>query len=189
MIDFYLNYCRVLFEHFKGRVQYWITFNEINMLMHLPFMGAGLVLVDEENPEQVKYQAAHHELVASSLATKLAHEIDPQNQVGCMLAAGTVYPYSCRPEDVFEALQKDRESYFFTDIQVHGAYPNYAKKLFEKEGIKLEIEAGDEAILRDYTVDFISLSYYNSRCIRTDSEGEQGGRKCLCFSQESLLGI
>lgn len=187
MIDFYLKYCQVLFEHFKGRVRYWITFNEINMLMHLPFMGAGLVLVDEENPEQVKYQAAHHELVASSLATKLAHEIDPQNQVGCMLAAGTVYPFSCRPEDVFEALQKDRESYFFTDIQVRGAYPNYAKKLFEKEGIELEIAAGDEAILRDYTVDFISLSYYNSRCVRTDSEGEQGGGNVFASAKNPYL--
>lgn len=175
VIDCYLQYCETLFRRFKGKVRYWITFNEINMLLHLPFMGAGLVFQEGENPLQVKYQAAHHELLASSLATKLAHEIDSDNQVGCMLAAGSVYPYSCKPEDVFEALQKDRESYFFTDVQVRGAYPSYAKKFFEKEGLELLMEVDDEAILKAYPVDFISLSYYNSRCVSTEVQEEGGG--------------
>ncbi|WP_455451115.1 6-phospho-beta-glucosidase [Streptococcus salivarius] len=187
MIDFYLNYCLVLFKHFKGRVRYWITFNEINMILHLPFMGAGLVLIDDDNPLQTKYQAAHHELVASSLATKLAHDIDPKNQIGCMLAAGSVYPYSCNPSDVFEALQRDRESYFFTDIQVRGAYPSYARKWMEKEGIHLVVEDGDDTILATHTVDFISLSYYNSRCVRTDGEGDIGGGNVFASSKNPFL--
>lgn len=187
MIDFYLNYCRTLFEHFKGRVRYWITFNEINMVLHLPFMGAGLVLVDEEHPQEVIYQAAHHELVASSLATQLAHEIDPDNQVGCMLAAGSVYPYSCRPQDVFEAMQRDRESYFFTDVQVRGCYPNYAKKFFEKQSIQLKMTAGDEELLAKHTVDFISLSYYNSRCVRTDIEEEAGRGNVFASAKNPYL--
>jgi beta-glucosidase/6-phospho-beta-glucosidase/beta-galactosidase len=53
---------------------YWLTFNEINMLLHMSFMGAGLVFEEGENKEQVKYQAAHHELLASAKAVKLAHE-------------------------------------------------------------------------------------------------------------------
>ena len=81
-----------------------------------------------ENVEQVKYQAAHHELVASAIATKLAHEIDPENKVGCMLAAGQYYPHTCHPRDVWEGLQEDRENYFFIDVQARGYYPNYAKK-------------------------------------------------------------
>ena len=39
--------------------------------MHLPFMGAGIRLEEDENPMEVKYQAAHHELVASALAVKM----------------------------------------------------------------------------------------------------------------------
>jgi 6-phospho-beta-glucosidase len=70
----------------------------------------------------VKYQSAHHELIASALATKIAHEINPQNQVGCMLAGGNFYPYSCKPEDVWTALEKDRENLFFIDVQARGAY-------------------------------------------------------------------
>ncbi len=75
-------------NRYKGLVKYWLTFNEINMILHSPFMGAGLYFEEGENEEQIKYQAAHHELVASAIATKIAHEVDPENKVGCMLAAG-----------------------------------------------------------------------------------------------------
>ena len=172
LIDCYVRYAETLFARYKKKVRYWITFNEINMLMHLPFMGAGIRFEEGENPLQVKYQAAHNELVASALATKRAHEINPGFQIGCMLAAGSVYPYSCNPLDVWESMKKDRENYFFIDVQVRGEYPSYAKKFLEKEGIHLEMGADDAAILRENTVDYISLSYYNSRCVRADGQGE-----------------
>lgn len=163
VIDYYLRYCEVLFVRFKGKVKYWITFNEINMLMHMPFMGAGIVFEEGEIENQIKYQAAHHELVASALAAKLAHKIDANNQIGCMLAAGQYYPYSCDPKDVWNSIEKNRENFFFTDVQVRGHYPNYAKRKLEGLGIKVEMEEEDIQILKENTVDFISFSYYASR--------------------------
>ena len=121
-----------------------------------------------ENVEQVKYQAAHHELVASAIATKLAHEIDPENKVGCMLAAGQYYPHTCHPRDVWEGLQEDRENYFFIDVQARGYYPNYAKKKWERAGIEIEMTDEDLALLKEHTVDFISFSYYSSRVASGD---------------------
>lgn len=118
--------------------------------------------------EQVKYQAAHHELVASAIATKLAHEIDPENKVGCMLAAGQYYPHTCHPRDVWEGLQEDRENYFFIDVQARGYYPNYAKKKWERGGIEIEMTDEDLALLKEHTVDFISFSYYSSRIASGD---------------------
>lgn len=165
MIDCYLKLCRVLFTRFKEYVVYWLTFNEINMILHAPFMGAGLVFAPGEDEERIKYQASHHELVASALAVKMAHEINPANQVGCMFAAGSAYPYSCKPEDVWEALVTEQENYFFPDVQARGYYPAYALKRLEKKGIVPVMEPEDAAVLRDYTVDFLSFSYYNSRCI------------------------
>ncbi|MDU5192834.1 MAG: 6-phospho-beta-glucosidase, partial [Mixta calida] len=138
-------------------------FNEINILLHSPFSGAGLAFDEGENPQQVKYQAAHHELIASALATKIAHEVNPQNQVGCMLAGGNFYPYSCKPEDVWAALEKDRENLFFIDVQARGAYPAWTRRMFREQGITLETLPGDDEILKD-TVDFVSFSYYASRC-------------------------
>lgn len=168
MIDFYLNYCKAIFERYKGKVKYYLTFNEINVLMHMPFMGAGICFEEGENELQVKYQAAHHELVASALATKLAHEIDPNVMIGCMLAAGNTYANTCNPEDVWKSIEKDRENYFFIDVQSRGEYPNYAKKFLEREGIKLEVTPEDAAILKANTVDFVSFSYYASRLTSAD---------------------
>ncbi|MDR2278044.1 MAG: 6-phospho-beta-glucosidase [Vagococcus sp.] len=162
LVGFYENLCRVLFTRYKGLVKYWLTFNEINMLLHLPFMGAGIYFEEGENKEQVKYTAAHHELLASAIATKIAHEVDPENQVGCMLAAGANYAYTCKPEDVWAAKKTDRENYFFIDVQSRGEYPAYALKELERKGIKLPIEDGDLDILKENTVDFISFSYYSS---------------------------
>lgn len=163
MVEFFTRYARTCFEAFDGLVKYWLTFNEINILLHSPFSGAGLVFEEGENQAQVKYQAAHHELVASALATKIAHEINPANQVGCMLAGGNFYPRTCKPEDVWAALEKDRENLFFIDVQARGAYPSYTRRLFAEKGIKVEMEAGDADILSN-TVDFVSFSYYASRC-------------------------
>ena len=187
MIELFLKYCDVVFRHFKGRVRYWITFNEINMLMHLPFMGAGIRFEEGEDEQQVKYQAAHHELVASAMAVKLNHEISLDFQVGCMLAAGSVYPYSCNPMDVWESMKKDRENYFFIDVQSRGEYPAYAWKFFKGQGIELEMQNEDAKILKENTVDFISLSYYNSRCVRADGQGEASGGNVFASAKNPYL--
>lgn len=167
VLDFFLRYANVCFKEFSGLVKYWLTFNEINIILHSPFSGAGIAFQEGENKAQVTYQSAHHILVASALATKLAHEWDPENQVGCMLAGGSFYPYSCNPEDVWESVKKEQENLFFIDVQVRGAYPSYTRKLFYDKGVSLIMEEGDLEILRN-TVDFVSFSYYSSRCVAAD---------------------
>lgn len=167
-VDFYLNYCKAIFNRYKNKVKYWMTFNEINMIIHCPFMGAGVRFSEGDNKLQIKYQSAHHELIASALATKLAHEIMPESMVGCMLAAGDTYPYSCNPNDVKEAMDKDRENLFFIDVQSRGEYPGYAKRFLRENNIEIKMEADDEKILKENTVDFIGFSYYSSRCVSTD---------------------
>lgn len=165
MIGHYLRLCRVLLERFRDDVTYWLTFNEINMILHAPFLGAGLVFEEGEDEAKIKYQAAHHELVASALAVKLAHEINPENKVGCMFAAGSAYPYSCSPKDVWEALKTGQENYFFVDVQARGYYPSYMEKRLKAQGIFPVMEPFDTQVLQGHPVDFISFSYYNSRCI------------------------
>lgn len=172
LVGFYENLCHVIFNRYKGLVKYWLTFNEINVLLHGPFMGAGICFEEGEDKKQVLYTAAHHELVASAIATKIAHEVDPENKVGCMLAGGIFYPRTCSPGDVWEAYKSDRENYFFIDVQSRGEYPRYALKQLEREGVKIPFEDGDKEILKENTVDFISFSYYQTRCIGENFEGD-----------------
>ncbi|GHU62232.1 beta-glucosidase [Clostridia bacterium] len=175
LIDFYIRYCEVIFKRYKGKVKYWLTFNEINALLHIPFIGGGLLInKGEENDKQIKYQAIHHQLVASSLATKLAKEISQDFNIGCMLAAGSTYPDTCNPDDVWKALGVNREGYFFVDVQSRGYYPSYSKRLFAELNVKLDIQDGDLDILKAYTVDFISFSYYSSRVVSADPKRNEG---------------
>lgn len=168
LIDLFAKYAKTLFERFDGLVKYWITFNEINMILHLPFMGAGVYFEEGDNEEEIKYRAAHHELVASALVTKIAHEINPENKVGSMLAAGVTYPYTCNPEDVLAAYEVDRDNYFFVDVQSRGYYPNYALKKFEREQIEIGLTAEDAQILKENPVDYITISYYSTHTVSHD---------------------
>ena len=168
MVDFFARYARTCFEAFDGLVKYWLTFNEINIMLHSPFSGAGLVFEEGENEDQVKYQAAHHELVASALATKIAHEVNPENQVGCMLAMVALYPYSCKPEDVMFAQESMRERYVFTDVQLRGYYPSYVLNEWERRGFSIKMEAGDEQILREGTCDYLGFSYYMTNAVKAE---------------------
>ncbi|MGE8203292.1 6-phospho-beta-glucosidase [Heyndrickxia sp. NPDC080065] len=170
LVNLFERYAKTVFSRYKEKVKYWMTFNEINMLLHLPFLGAGLAFEDGENKKQIQYQAAHHQLVASALAVKACHEIIPDAKIGCMLAAGTFYPYTCNPNDVFQAMEKDRESYFFIDVQSRGEYPGYAKRFFKDHQLTIEMEPEDEKILKNHTVDYIGFSYYSSRTTSTDPE-------------------
>ena len=168
MIGFYKNLTRTLFERYKGLVKYWLTFNEINIMLHAPFMGAGICLEENEDRFKVLYTAAHHELVASAWATKIAHEVDPNMVIGCMMNSGEFYPYSCNPLDVLEAQNKNRENYFFVDVQSRGYYPSYVLKEFERHDFEVPAKDDDLQILKENTVDFVSFSYYATRVVSTD---------------------
>ncbi|MFK9093067.1 6-phospho-beta-glucosidase [Bacillus salipaludis] len=170
LVSLFELYAKTVFTRYKDKVKYWLTFNEINMLLHLPFLGAGLVFKEGDHRKQIQYQAAHHQLLASALAVKAAHDISPDAKIGCMLAAGSFYPYTCNPDDVYKAMEKDRESYFFIDVQSRGQYPAYAHRFFKDHGITIEMELNDKEILKEGTVDYIGFSYYSSRTTSTDPE-------------------
>lgn len=175
LIKFFENYCRVVFERYKGKVKYWLTFNEINSVIHFPLMGAGILTPKAELTKQDVYQAAHHELVASALAVKLAHEIMPDAKVGCMVLGVINYPMTPHPDDMIASMERDQDLMFFTDIHVRGKYPRYTKKLFKELGVNIQMEPEDEEILKN-TVDFISFSYYMSKCTAKDLSKYEKGR-------------
>lgn len=193
LIGFYEKYVRTVFTRYKGKVHYWITFNEINSIWHFPLMGAGILTQKNLLKAQDLYQAAHHELVASALATKIGHEIDSENKIGCMVLGLTSYPRTCNPDDVIATMEESKRGYFFTDIHMRGYYPSYALKMMEKEGVVLDATDEDLEILKN-TCDFLSFSYYMSKCIASNPEQYEKGKGNLTtgvknpYLQESQWG-
>ncbi len=176
LVGFFERYCRTIFTRYKGKVKYWLTFNEINSLLHAPFMSGGILTPPEELTEQDLYQAIHHELVASAMAVKMGHEIMPDAKIGCMILGITVYPLTPDPDDIIATMVKDRETMLFADIHARGKYPAYLLNYFKDHNIHLEMEPGDEEMLKN-TVDFISFSYYSSICetVHTELAESTGG--------------
>lgn len=168
VIDFFVHYCKVLFDHFKGKIKYWIIVNQINLISVESFNHLGVAEDKVEHLEQAKYQAVHNEMVACALATKYAHETDPDIRIGCMLCGGPAYPVSCRPEDVLATLRHNQMEFFFTDVLMRGRYPGYAFRFFEERGYQVVFGEGDEEALKS-TADFMSFSYYYTRVCSKES--------------------
>lgn len=173
MIGFYERYVRTVFKRYRGKVKYWLTFNEINSLLHAPFMSGGIANM-QGLTEQDLYQAAHHELVASALATKIGHEMMPDAMIGCMILSMPTYPLTPSPDDVIAAMDAEHRNYFYGDVHVRGKYPGYMKRYFREHGIQIQFAPEDEEILKN-TVDFVSFSYYMSVCATSDPEKQKKG--------------
>ena len=173
MIGFYERYARTLFERYGHRVRYWLTFNEINSVLHAPLLSGGIWTPRERLSEADLYQAIHHELVASASATRIAREVNPELRVGCMLLAMPIYPLTPDPQDVLQVLHADHGNLAFGDVHVRGEYPGYLLRSLRDKGIVLDITDEDRQTLRNHTVDFVSFSYYMSIC-ESAGGGEAG---------------
>lgn len=161
LIGFYERYARTLFERFGSRVTYWLTFNEINSLLHAPFMSGGIPIPEGGVPEQQLYQAMHHELVASARATRIAREVAPEAKVGCMVLSMPIYPLTPSPDDARAVMDADHGNLVYGDVHTRGAYPGYFLRTLREKGIALDITEQDRDDLTN-TVDFVSFSYYMS---------------------------
>ena len=144
MIGHFTRFAQTVMERYQDKVKYWMTFNEINNQMILSnniyaFTNSGILFEEGEDRLKTVYQAAHYEFVASALAVRKGHEINPDFRIGCMVAATPVYAYSCNPEDVLLAQKEDRKNLFFTDVHVRGHYPAYVKKEWERLGYHLDM--------------------------------------------------
>lgn len=182
VIDFFVRYCETVFNRYKDRVKYWITFNEINVLRSWLQLG----IHNNENP-QVMAQAIYHVLLASAKAVKLCHTIIPDAQIGNMVMYAPSYAMTAKPEDVLENLQYKRKVEFYLDVQVKGAYPAYKLKEYERLGIHLVTEEEDKAILKAGKVDYISFSYYMSTMTTTDTSMPKApGNNIMSYKNQYL---
>lgn len=164
LIDFSLRYAQTVFERYKNKVRYWITFNEINSLLmeEGSWHSTGVIFKDNDDIEQLQLQIAHYQLLASAKIVKLGHKINRNFKIGCMVLYPLTYGATCKPEDQMISMKKLNMTYYFLDVQVRGYYSNICEAYWQKIGKKpnfLQEEIND---LRDGIVDFISFSYYFS---------------------------
>ena len=164
MIGHYLRYCKAIFQRYKGKVKFGV----------MTAAGVNCNFWDPINTEQLRYQALHHQFIASAQAIMLGRSIDPEFRFGCMLASMLNYPLTCHPDDVLLAQQTNQVKYLFCgDVMIRGRYPNYIGRWFREQDIHIEMQPEDEAILAQGKVDFCALSYYMTYCTGHDRSAEK----------------
>lgn len=162
LIDCFERYCKVLFERYKGKVKYWLTFNEINNMRRNPWYVGGILLQPGENKMQAIYQASHNMFVANAKAVKLCHEINPEAKIGVMCSLSNIYPYNCDPVAVFETQDVRRRALFFPDVMLRGYYPTYIYRLWKENDVHVNMEESDLDLIQRYRNEFLAFSYYRT---------------------------
>lgn len=162
VMDCYIKYCKTVFERFGHRCTYWLTFNEINQARGLASTGTHKV------DHNTHYNAVHNMFIASAKVVKLGHAMMPDSKFGAMFACSAIYPATCDPEDIFYQLQCRRDNYYCMDVMSRGYYPSYAEELWKRKQVTIQMQEGDDEVLRAGTLDFISFSYYRSTITSKD---------------------
>lgn len=184
VIDFYLNFCQTMFEALKGKVTYWATFNEMNHIDPqteasdiFTYIIAGLKFSELENRPQTLATIGYHMTVASCLAVKLGHEIDPTNQIGCVFGIEPVYPVDSNPINVMNAFKQLDRDFYQIDAMCNGVFPAYKLKEYADSGILLDVIPSDQEAFASGKLDFIGMNYYASSV--ADYEGAAADKSAL----------
>ncbi|WP_313151618.1 glycoside hydrolase family 1 protein [Lacrimispora sp.] len=172
-IGLFVKYAETLFKRYKGKVKYWLTFNEINAgtmpmggFLSLGILNEGTTdFTKQTDIPQLRFQGLHHQFIASAQAVKAGHEIDPDCKIGCMLCYITTYPLTCNPDDIIETQRRNQIlNQFCGDVQVRGEYPSFMNRYFRENGISIQMEPGDLETIKEGCVDYYTFSYYMSNC-------------------------
>lgn len=170
-IDQYVKFVTTCLKRYHTSVKHWIVINQINLIFGESFSSLGMVMDEYEDFTAAKYQAVHHEFVASAKIVEVARRIDAELKIGMMLADQMTYALTSDPENVAKAIEVNRlKDYFYADVQLRGSYPGYAKKYFKDHHIEIKMESGDEALIQANTMDFLAIAYYYSHCVNAQGE-------------------
>ena len=171
LIGFFVKFAGTVMRRYKDKVKYWMTFNEVNNQSSVQnawggWTNSGILYREDEDVQTVLQQVVHYEMVASAMTVKLGHEINPDFQIGCMLAMVPFYARTCSPQDEIAAqIAMEHRLYYYGDLHVFGEYPAYMEAFRREKGIDLDITDEDLKALKEGCVDYIGISYYMSGTI------------------------
>lgn len=181
IITYFERYAETCFKEFGQYVKYWLTLNENNLAMMIPWM----YIKDKNNyPKEEHAQLAwdcyYHSILCHFKAVKRGHELLPNAKFGNMTASAIAYPLTPKPEDVL-ATQKHNQRTMWDDLDIltSGEINPSFKQRMADERVVINISDEDRELMADSNakIDFISFSYYFSLCTqaaenRNNSEAE-----------------
>ncbi|MFX3618540.1 MAG: glycoside hydrolase family 1 protein [Sporolactobacillus sp.] len=171
VINFYLHHVEQVVEHFKDRVKYWITYNEINTAPYdnMSYLVAGAKRPDEMNKAQFFHDIFYNTEQASARAMNLIRRLSPDAKISGMITVNEIRPKRNDPRDRFAAhIQNEFNFDLFGDLMCNGYYPAFYKRYLELNNIDYfddDLTANAEATKN---MDFLSISCYQTRVVESN---------------------
>lgn len=164
-IDAYLNYVKTVVTYFKGRIKYYIPFNEQNFI----FMDSEYMTGYKAQNNRDVFRLEHHFNLAYAQATVLIHQCDPSARTGGNIGNSCFYPKTCNPKDVQAADDiYYRSALNLGDVYFRGVYTKRYLNTYHDVDIAEIIHDGDLDIISRSEPDFLSTTYYMSTAISND---------------------
>ncbi|WP_338983850.1 glycoside hydrolase family 1 protein [Spiroplasma endosymbiont of Othius punctulatus] len=167
-IPLFVKYSKALFERFDGKVKYWLTINEQNMMIMFGHVLGLVQVTDGYKHLKNMYQQNHHMMIAQAEVMKMYHDNFGKKggKIGPAPNIATVYPKTCDPKDVNAAYRTSAiRNWLYLDLSVKGIYNQTVWQWFESNNIAPTIKDGDMEIIAQGKPDFIGYNYYNSMTV------------------------
>ncbi len=169
VVDLYVKFAKKAFELFGDRVKYWTTFNEPMVVVegeylykfHYPKISDGKKAV------QVMYNLN----LASAKAIQAFREGKQDGKIGIVLNLTPSYPRSNSEEDLkAAAFAEDFVNRSFLDPSIKGEFPENLVKTLKKDKVIWESTEEELSIIKENTIDFLGVNYYQPRRVKAKEE-------------------
>ncbi|WP_217588073.1 glycoside hydrolase family 1 protein [Lentibacillus saliphilus] len=165
VVDQFQQYAQTAFDLFGDRVKLWTTFNEPIVPVEMGYVNDYHYpcVFDMKRAVVVAYQS----MLASAKAIQAYRSSNQDGEIGIILNLTPSYPRSDSEEDVRAAHIADL--FFnrsFLDPSVLGHYPEDLIDLLRTHQMLPAVHEDDAALLRENTVDFLGVNYYQPRRIK-----------------------
>lgn len=170
VVDYYACYAKTCFELYGKQVKRWFTFNE--PIVHVECGYLNGFHYPMRNDMKAAVQVAYHTALASALAIKYFHECPGTYKIGIILNLSPAYPKGDRDEDKRAARIAELFcNKSFLEPAVHGCYPQELMDILKEHDIFPIVDKQDFQILKENTVDFLGINYYQPVRVCAKKEG------------------
>ena len=169
VVDLYVKFATTAFKLFGHRVKYWATFNEPMVIVegeylykfHYPNIRDGKKAV------QVMYNLN----LASAKAIKAFRKLNLKGKIGIILNLTPAYPRSDSQEDLKAAeFVENFANKSFLNTSIKGEFPKALVDVLSKENVIWEGTEEELNIIKNNTIDFLGVNYYQPRRIKAKEQ-------------------
>ncbi|MDU4937400.1 MAG: glycoside hydrolase family 1 protein [Clostridium sp.] len=172
VVDLFVKFAEKAFELFGDRIKYWTTFNEPIVVVEGQYLYKFHYpcLVDGKKAVQVMFNINLASAKAIEAYRKGGYNKDG-GKIGIVLNLTPSYPKSESMEDL--AAAKFADDFFnnsFLDPAIKGKFPEYLVEKLTEDKVLWEATEEEMAIIKDNTIDFLGVNYYQPRRVKAKEE-------------------